>query len=96
MSVENLNAAGEPVRETQARRKIRVALEVRGATVISIRWEPIGQMIEMSGREGGWDVWARMPGKSHEESFQGYALSDVLDGIDCAYPAPGSSERGEG
>jgi hypothetical protein len=79
--VGNLNAAGEQVSETRARRQIRLALEELGATWISIRWEPIGQMVEMSGREGGWTVLALLPGVRHEEVFLGYSAGEVLGRI---------------
>lgn len=80
-TLENLNADGQQVLETRARRQIRIALEVLGATWISIRWEPVGQMIEMSGREGGWTVFARLPGVRYEVHFLGYSASEVLEQI---------------
>lgn len=43
-------------RETPARRKIREAAERRGLVIAWMDYEPIGAMVEMSGREGGWDV----------------------------------------
>lgn len=78
--------------ESKARRAIRLSIERRGGTVESMTWQPIGQMIEMQGREGGWTVFARMPDQSHEEVFTGYSWLDVLDHIDLSFPL---GKRGE-
>lgn len=78
-------------RETRARRRIREAVEARGGSVESMEWQPIGQMVEMQGREGGWTVFARMPrkdapGKTFEDHFTGYSVDDVLGLIELMYP----------
>lgn len=83
---------GEEVRETPARRKIRVALEVLGATDIDILWEPIGQMIEMSGREGGWSVFAKFPGNASDQHYLGYSVDEVLDWIEHDPPSRALSD----
>jgi hypothetical protein len=46
-----------PSNETRARRKIRDIANRYEFVVEDIEWQPIGQMIEMQGREGGWTVW---------------------------------------
>jgi hypothetical protein len=43
--------------ETRARRRIREIANQYEFVVEDIEWRPIGAMIEMSGREGGWTVW---------------------------------------
>lgn len=35
-------------------KRIRDALAAKGIKVKSLTWTPIGQMMEMCGREGGW------------------------------------------
>lgn len=92
-AVQNLDRNGEEVRETRARKRIRLALEGRGATDIVIRWEPVGQMVEMSGREGGWTVFCRMPSDRHEAHFLGYSVSEILDWIERDYPAQQSDPQ---
>lgn len=42
---------------TRARRKIRDIANAYEFTVEDIEWQPIGGMVEMSGRAGGWTVW---------------------------------------
>ena len=43
--------------ETRARRKIRDIASRYEFTVEDIEWQPIGAMVEMQGRSGGWTVW---------------------------------------
>lgn len=85
--------------ESKQRRAIRLAIERRGGEVTEMHWRPIGQMVEMSGREGGWEVFARMPRKdgagTFEDHFLGYSWGDVLDYIALCYPL-GEDEAGEG
>jgi hypothetical protein len=45
------------VSETRARRRIREIANQYEFVVEDIEWQPIGAMIEMSGREGGWTVY---------------------------------------
>lgn len=35
-------------------KRIRNALAAKGIKVKSLKWTPVGQMMEMCGREGGW------------------------------------------
>lgn len=44
-------------RRTKAQRAIHAAAEAKGWRVTMLQWEPVGGMIEMSGREGGWTVY---------------------------------------
>jgi hypothetical protein len=67
------------MKETRSQRTIRFAVERYGGELTRIEWQPIGQMIEMAGREGGWTVFARMPwGEDH---FLGYSTAGVIDSI---------------
>jgi hypothetical protein len=79
--------------ETKARKAIRRCIERRGGEVVEMTWYPIGQMVEMSGREGGWTVIARMPRRTNpdetfEDNFLGYSWLDVIVGIELNYPPP--------
>jgi hypothetical protein len=67
--------------ETRARRKIREAVERHGMAVDAMEYEPIGQMIEMSGREGGWTVFVKGYGVA-----LGYSWQEVIENIDMAAP----------
>jgi hypothetical protein len=67
--------------ETRARRKIREAVEAKGAKVTDLTWEPIGQMVEMSGREGGWTVFAEWS-DGREDHALGYSWQDVVEWVD--------------
>lgn len=67
--------------DTRARRKIRAAAERHGLTVGDMEWEPIGAMIEMSGREGGWYVEIVGYGMA-----LGYSWQDVVESIDLCAP----------
>lgn len=67
--------------ETRAQRKIRKAVEAHGLVAEEIAWEPIGQMIEMSGREGGWTVYVKDYGVA-----TGYSTDDVIESIDLYAP----------
>lgn len=67
----------ELVRETRARRRIRLAIEAAGYQIdpdYGIEWQPIGGMVEMQGREGGWTVFL-VGGKV----LCGYCVDDVLE-----------------
>lgn len=64
-------------RETPARRKIREAAEKRALIIEWMSWEPIGQMVEMSGREGGWEVWFTNGGHA-----LGYNADEVVEWIE--------------
>lgn len=85
--------------ETKQRKAIRLGIERRGGKVTEMRWRPIGQMIEMSGREGGWEVFAQMPRKdgpgTFEDYFFGYSWVDVLDFIAISYPLASQPETQE-
>lgn len=67
--------------ETRARRKIRETVEWYGLEVESMDYEPVGQMIEMSGREGGWTVFVKGYGVA-----TGYSWQEVIEHIDMAAP----------
>ena len=67
--------------ETRARRKIREAAERHGLEVESMEYEPIGAMLEMSGRVGGWTVRINGYGVA-----TGYAWQDVVEQIDLCAP----------
>lgn len=67
--------------ETRAQRKIRKAVEAHGLVAEEITWEPVGQMIEMQGREGGWYVYVKDYGVA-----TGYSTDDVIESIDLAAP----------
>lgn len=43
--------------ESRCRRKIREIANRYEFVVEDIEWQPIGGMIEMQGRSGGWTVW---------------------------------------
>jgi len=49
--------------------------------VEDMEWEPVGQMIEMSGREGGWTVFVKDYGVA-----TGYSAADVISAIDTLAP----------
>lgn len=63
--------------ETPARRKIRRAAEKRGLVIDWMEWQPIGAMMEMSGRDGGWSVFFKPSGHA-----LGYNADDVADWIE--------------
>lgn len=65
------------MRETPARRKIREAAERRGLVIEDMYWQPIGAMMEMSGREGGWTVFFKSGGHA-----LGHNAADVVDWIE--------------
>lgn len=90
--------SAELVRETRARRRIRLAIEAASYQIdpgYGIEWQPIGGMVEMQGREGGWTVFL-VGGRV----LCGYCVVDVLehlalvrhsDGSACATAPPESS-----
>jgi hypothetical protein len=67
--------------ETRARRRIREAAERHGLEVESAYWQPIGQMIEMQGHDGGWTVFIKGYGVA-----TGYSCDDVIESIDQCAP----------
>jgi hypothetical protein len=70
---------------SRARQKIREAAERHGFTVAALEWTPIGQMIEMQGREGGWYVEVQT-GPNHSGIATGYSWQDVVEQIDRCAP----------
>ena len=91
-------------RETKQRRAIRLAIERRGGEVVEMDWQPVGQMVEMAGREGGWTIIARMPCRdaegawgegAFEDRFLGYSWGEVLDHIALSYPLAASTQEGQ-
>lgn len=68
-------------RETPPRRKIREAAERHGLQVGEMEWEPIGGMIEMQGRSGGWFVEIVDYGHATGSSWQ-----EVVEHIDLCAP----------
>lgn len=67
-------------RETPARRKIREAAERHGLVIEEMDWQPIGAMVEMSGREGGWTVWFEDGGHA-----LGYSADEVVEWIELRF-----------
>lgn len=63
------------------RRKIEKAIAAKGYEVIEIEWKPIGAMIEMVGRDGGWTVFATKPGVADEMAC-GYNADAVVAHIE--------------
>ncbi len=43
--------------ETDARRRIRRAVEARGYRLVELTWEPWGAAAEKEGIPGGWEGW---------------------------------------
>lgn len=74
---------------TKARTEITRAVEAKGYSDPFIEWEPIGQMVEMSGRSGGWSVFA---GDQHA---LGYNWRDVVDFIEQYWPAAPTQTKSE-
>jgi hypothetical protein len=64
-------------RESLPRRKIREAAEAEGLVIEDMDWQPIGAMIEMQGREGGWTVL--FEGGGHA---LGHCWQDVVEWIE--------------
>lgn len=67
--------------ETRARRKIREAAEQHGFEIEQMDYEPIGQMIEMQGRAGGWYVHVKDYGMA-----TGYDWREVVETIHSNAP----------
>jgi hypothetical protein len=72
---------------SRARRKIREAVEVRGAKIVELTWRPVGQMVEMSGREGGWTLFAEWPDGTEDHAL-GYSWQDVVEWIESNWLFP--------
>lgn len=67
---------------SRQREKIRKAAEAKGYSLVSADWQPIGQQVEMAGREGGWTVEAEP-----DELAVGYSADDVVDWINEFWPS---------
>lgn len=72
-----------PRETTPARRKIRKAADKRGLKIAYMEWTPIGGMVEMSGRDGGWYVEFDPEGHA-----LGYNADDVVDWIERGMADP--------
>lgn len=68
--------------ETYARRRIRDSAARAGFTVEDMYWEPIGQMVEKSGRSGGWTVFLRDKDGGTDHAL-GYRWQDVVEFIEA-------------
>lgn len=61
------------MRESRTRQRIRRAAESVGREVDWMEWTPIGGMIEMQGRGGGWAVFLK-----DGSVVTGYSAEDVI------------------
>lgn len=73
---------------SRQRRQIEAAAKSKGFRVREMQWTPIGQMVEMSGREGGWWLLAERDGE-YRDAF-GYNADEVVAYInECWIPVEG-------
>lgn len=70
---------------TRRQMQIARALANKGYSITSMEWSPIGGMVEMQGREGGWFVFAD-PG---DRFVGGFNVAEVLAQI-ADLPAAGA------
>lgn len=70
--------------ESDARRRIREAVELFGYRLVSLEWEPVGRGAEMEGPSGGWLGYIERPDGQHLDAsdIMGYSADGVLDWID--------------
>ncbi len=59
-------------------KKIRAAAAEAGIILGEVRWEPIGQAMEMCGPSGGWTIFEAEPGS---EVWVAYHFEDIINQI---------------
>lgn len=69
-------------RRTKAQKAIHAAAEAKGWRITMLEWLPIGAMIEMSGREGGWTVYGRRSDGTATADALGYHHGEVVEWIE--------------
>jgi hypothetical protein len=75
--------------ETATQRRIRKAVEAKGGTLLSARYEQPHGMVLMEGPEGGWLVEAqhpRQPNPAVPLDATGYTADQVIEFIDEVWP----------
>ncbi len=81
-----------PAKESRARRRIRLAVESRGYTIVSIDYEPWYNAGEMMGIGGGWSIVLDRPylkSPYNDNDFGALSVEEVLAYIDYWIPPEG-------